>query len=80
MRLTFDHLLDTDGDELEVVVVARERDGTIFSEEAMDDLGSSMMAWVGTRVMRRWLSTMEPPSVMFVTLKVEVDPARVDGS
>jgi hypothetical protein len=38
----------------------------------MEDLNESLMAWVGTRVMRRWEATHEPPSALRVTVTVEV--------
>lgn len=46
--------------------------GRSFSEEAMSNLVEDFAAWVGTRVMRRWDATGEPPTTLVVTLGVEV--------
>jgi hypothetical protein len=57
--------------DVEVVRVTIE-EGRTFSADAMEDLNESLMAWVGTRVMRRWEATHEPPSALRVTVTVEV--------
>ena len=45
--------------------------GASFSEEAMSTLVEDLGVWIGTRVMRRWEATGEPPSVLVVRLEVE---------
>lgn len=41
-----------------------------FSVEALDRLHDQLMVFVGTRVMRRWDTTHEPPTALTVTIKV----------
>lgn len=46
--------------------------GLSFSEVAMDELVQNIGLWVGTRIMRRWQATNEPPTVCKVAMKVDV--------
>jgi hypothetical protein len=46
--------------------------GRSFSADAMAKLDASMLAWVGSRIMRRWETTTEPPTVVRVTITVAV--------
>ena len=54
--------------------VQRERiqKGKTFSREVMNVVESRMMSWVEARVMARWVQTQEPPTVMRISLRVEV--------
>jgi len=65
-------MMSADGTEL-VVELHREhlQPGATFSEEAMDGLMSTLGVFIGTRVMRRWEATQEPPSVLRVSITVE---------
>lgn len=60
----------------ETIVFTVEREmiepGRTFSADAMDALVQLTTAWIGTRVMRRWAATSEPPSAVTVTVTVEV--------
>lgn len=61
-----------DGADLEIVMERKTVDpGVSFSAEAMDDLGTQLMVWVGTRVMRRWQATGEPPTALVVRIHAE---------
>lgn len=66
-------MMTREGPTIELEVL-RERDepGRSFSVEAMDTLTRSAVAWIGTRIIRRWDSTEEPPSVCRVTITVDV--------
>jgi hypothetical protein len=45
-------------------------EGKSFSREALDALGTLMVAWVEARAMERWHRTGEPPSVIDVDVTV----------
>lgn len=45
-------------------------EGASFSVAAMDELNAQVFAFIGTRVMRRWDGTGEPPSVLRVDITV----------
>jgi hypothetical protein len=65
-------MLRMDGATIEFRVErARIEPGASFSEEAMSTLNADIGVWIGTRVMRRWEATGEPPSVLIVRLEVE---------
>lgn len=53
-------------------VVERNPDtpGVSFSADAMDQLLQHVAAWIGTRVMRRWDATGEPPTALRVVVDV----------
>lgn len=64
-------MLDMDGAALELVVErVQVGHGVTFSAEAMEQLHDQMLVWVGTRVMRRWNTTHEPPSRLTVEITV----------
>ena len=66
-------MLQASGEELRLRVERESiQPGRSFSEEAMNTLGLDMMTWVGTRLKRRWDQTGEPPTLLTVTLRVEV--------
>jgi hypothetical protein len=66
-------MLVMDGDSLELLTTRdRLEPGRTFSEAAMSNLQSQLMTWIGTRVMRRWEATDEPPSFLRVTIQVDV--------
>lgn len=69
----YDKFLDMDGTGLDMEVTrTRDDPGVSFSSEAMNQLDLQMMTWVGTRIMRRWMATNEPPTVVRVSIEVEV--------
>lgn len=43
-----------------------------FSQQALDELSLEMATWVGTRLIRRFDATQEPPTLLRVRLTVEV--------
>jgi predicted ATP-dependent serine protease len=43
-----------------------------FSEAAVDEVIQDMATWLGTRLVRRWESTGEPPTFAHIILTVEV--------
>jgi len=65
-------MLAVDGDSLDFEVERRPEEGVSFSADALDLLGRQVMVYVGTRVMRRWATTAEPPTVLRVTVTVAV--------
>lgn len=48
------------------------QEGRSFSQEAIEELHADMVSWVGTRIMRRWERTQEPPTYLKVVVTVEV--------
>jgi hypothetical protein len=69
----WDRMLDMDGAAIDLSIEREVLQAhRTFSEVAMDQLVQQMATWVGTRVMRRWASTQEPPSALRVSLHVEV--------
>lgn len=69
----YEEMMGWDGDEAEFEI-AREtiQPGRSFSGDAMDGLAYQLMCFIGTRVMRRWDATTEPPTVLRVTITVSV--------
>ena len=66
-------MMTWDTDEVELRVDRERRQpGRSFSEAAMEQLHDEMLVFVGTRVMRRWDSTAEPPTLLRVELRVTV--------
>lgn len=66
-------MLKSPGDKLELTVERSTLQvGRSFSEEALDHLFAQMETWVGTRIVRRWDRTGEPPTIMTVKLEVIV--------
>lgn len=64
-------MMTWDTEEAEFVIEQTRIDpGTTFSVEAMERLHDQLMVFVGTRVMRRWDQTHEPPTALTVTIKV----------
>ena len=47
-------------------------EGRSFSSEAVDDLLVLVGLWIGSRIMRRWDETSEPPTVLDVSVTVDV--------
>jgi hypothetical protein len=69
----FARMMDADGSTLEVELGRGEvQSGRSFSESALDNLNHDMATWVGTRIVRRWNATGEPPTLLRVRLTVEV--------
>lgn len=65
--------MEMDGPTLTLEVVRETiTPGASFSSEAMDALVTSTALWVGTRIMRRWNETNVPPTVVRVTVTVDV--------
>lgn len=66
-------MMEMEGEEI-ILEVGRDtiQEGRSFSEEAMEELNDQILAWIGSRVMRRWDATSEPPSVLRVEMKVTV--------
>lgn len=69
----FDEMMKIEGDTM-VFAVHRERDqhGRSFSRESMDVLTAQVGVYVGTRLLRRWNATNEPPTFLSVEVKVTV--------
>lgn len=64
-------MMTWDTEEADFVVErARIDPGTTFSAEAMEHLHDQLLVFVGTRIMRRWNKTGEPPTALTVTIKV----------
>ena len=62
-----------DGPTLEIEVVRETiQEGRSFSSDAMDGAIESASAWIGSRVMRRWNETGEPPTALRITITVDV--------
>lgn len=62
---------EMEGDEIELLVErAREQRGRSFSEDALEKLHDELIVFIGTRIMRRWDTTSEPPTLLRVELKV----------
>lgn len=73
MSMWFNEMMAWDGEEA-VFEVAREptADGVSFSAEALDALNDQMMSFAGSRLMRRWNQTNEPPTLFRVEMRVTV--------
>ena len=69
----WDEMMEYDGEEM-VFRVERGviEEGTSFSQPAMAGLNDQIMQFIGTRIMRRWDATSEPPTVVSVEVKVSV--------
>lgn len=66
-------MMDIDGPTITLEVMRETiQPGRSFSPEAMDALTFRMIAWVGTRLMRQWDATGVPPTVVRVTVTVDV--------
>lgn len=66
-------MMEHEGDDFEFVVERlREEPGKSFSGDAMAALVNEVSAFLGTRIMRRWEATNEPPSFVRVTMHVDV--------
>lgn len=64
-------MLSWDGTEASFEIKrTRVQEGATFSADAMDELNAQLVAFVGTRLMRRWKATNEPPSVLRVDITV----------
>lgn len=69
----YEILLDVDGNEIELTVEKLEVEfGRSFSADALSGLHDQMIAYVGTRIMRRWNETGEPPTFVRVEMRVTV--------
>ena len=69
----YDAFLEMDGSYIELVVErTRDQHGRSFSVEAMEGLNDQVITWIGTRIMRRWNATNEPPTLLRVELRVTV--------
>jgi len=63
--------MDVDDDTLELVIErAQVVEGVTFSAAAMEQLHDQLLVYVGTRLMRRWEATDEPPTRLFVSITV----------
>lgn len=64
-------MMEWEGEEADFVI---ERDtiepGKTFSLEAVERMNDNLIVFVGTRIMRRWDTTQEPPTALTVTIKV----------
>lgn len=63
--------IDAEAMEFEVMRETVEP-GLTFSYEAMERLHNEVATFIGTRVMRRWNHTNEPPTALLVKVEVEV--------
>jgi|tagenome__1003787_1003787.scaffolds.fasta_scaffold20502840_3 hypothetical protein len=69
----FKRLMAQEGQTLELTLGrAQLQTGRTFSEAALDEANHELATWLGTRIIRRWNATREPPSYAKVTLTVEV--------
>lgn len=68
-----ENFLQIDGDEF-VFDLRREtlQEGRSFSPEAMDQINVAIATFIGSRLMRRWDRTGEPPTYMAVKVVVDV--------
>jgi len=71
------HLWETmlvEAGETHLFEIERERlqAGKSFSGDSLDVLVASVTAWIGTRIMRRWNATNEPPTHLRVEVTVSV--------
>jgi len=68
----WDEMLTLDGEEIELVIERRFIEpGRTISADAMSTLIETASTFIGTRIMRRWDETNEPPSAVRVILRVE---------
>lgn len=66
-------MLTSDSDTMVFTVGRSEIEpGVSFSEPAMDALMENVSLWIGSRIIRRWEQTNEPPSIVTVNLVVTV--------
>lgn len=64
-------MLAIPGEELELVIARGTiQEGRSLSAEAIDTLSDQFLAFVCTRIVRRWDQTGEPPTVLRVEVKV----------
>lgn len=64
-------MMTWDGEEAEFVIERTRIDpGLTFSVEAMEKLHDQVLVFIGTRIMRRWDATQEPPTALTVSIKV----------
>lgn len=66
-------MMEMDGTDLEMVIEREtvER-GASFSAVSMEALYDELICFVGTRIMRRWDQTSEPPTALRVEISVHV--------
>lgn len=70
---------DTPGNAMAFEITRqRVETGLTFSSEAFDDYLESIVTFIGTRVMRYWEETGEPPRVMRTMVNVAIDHAPPD--
>lgn len=64
-------MMTWDGEEAEFTIERTRIDpGLTFSQEAMEHLHDQVLVFIGTRIMRRWDTTQEPPTALTVSIKV----------
>jgi len=64
-------MMSVDGDIAHLVVErVTIQEGRTFSADAMEHLHDQFIVWVGTRLMRRWEQTGEPPTALLVEVRV----------
>jgi hypothetical protein len=69
----FEVMMAIEGDEFDFEYSrGKIETGKTFSEAAMQNLRDQMITYVGTRVMRRWEKTGEPPTALRVEMRVLV--------
>lgn len=69
----YEKMMAKDGPTV-TIEVQREivEEGRSFSAEALDHAAWTAKQWIGSRVMRRWNETGEPPTACKITVTVEV--------
>lgn len=73
-----EYMVHMTGDTVELVVERTvDEAGRTFSADAMDELARLMIAWVVTRVARRWDDYGEPPQRVSVIVSVDLDERPV---
>lgn len=69
----FDRFRDGDSDEIELGIDRGHIEpGKSFSEEALVALRDQFILFVGARVMRGWRDRNEPPTMVRVSVRVEI--------
>ena len=71
-QFLFDHYLKPEhGDHMTFRVQRGEvQQGRTFSAEALDEMHEQIGMFIGARILNRWQTTTEPPTI--VTVKVDV--------
>ena len=68
----WERMLAMDGDTVDLQIErATIEEGRTLSADAIEAARDTFLVWVGTRIMRRWEATNEPPTAVTITITVD---------